>query len=38
MEGLDVPLGVVPKALPCRGEEAIKEDGRMSTDLLLIHV
>jgi hypothetical protein len=38
MEGVDVPLGVVPKALSSRGEEVAEEDGCLSFDILFVHV
>lgn len=38
MEGVDVPLGVVPKTLPGGREEAVEEDGRLSIDVLFVHV
>jgi hypothetical protein len=38
MEGMGVLVGLVPCALPSRGEEAVKEDGRMSVNILLFHV
>lgn len=38
MEGVDVSVGVVSEALPRGGEEAIEEDGRLSSDILFVHV
>lgn len=38
MESVDVPLGVVSEALPCRREEIVEEARRVSTHLLLLHV
>jgi hypothetical protein len=38
MEGLDVPLGMVPQTLSAGREKAPEEDGCMSPDILLLYV